>query len=107
MCDSQSFTTRGPTAVTAMSESLRSVGVLGFVANAALALGVLYHAFEGAPQHGGVGGVWLVFQRAQDTAGDRGDVGVAGPTAMAKLSGTSTRYRFGSANDLLAFSVRS
>src|SRR5262249_25892865 len=37
------------------------------------------------PQHRGVGGVWLVFQGPQDTAGDRGDVGVAAPASGGEL----------------------
>src|SRR5262249_60280321 len=50
----------------------------------AAARGVLDHSFEGAPEHRGVGGVRLVFQSSQDTAGDRGNVGVAAPTSDGK-----------------------
>jgi len=46
---------------------------------------MLDHAFQGAPQHRDVGGVRLVFQGPQDTAGDRGDVGVAAPASGGEL----------------------
>src|SRR5262249_47738459 len=45
----------------------------------------LDHGFQGLPQRRGVGGVWLVFQRPQDTAGDGGDVGVAAPASGGEL----------------------
>src|SRR5262249_30983055 len=48
------------------------------------ARGVLDDAFEGLPQHCGVGGVWLVFQRPQDAAADYGYVCVTAPTSDGK-----------------------
>jgi len=59
------------------------LGVLSLLHGAA-ARGVLDHAFEGAPQHRSVNGVWLEFQRPQDTAADRGYVCVAAPTSDGK-----------------------
>src|SRR5262249_53578615 len=58
---------------------------------------LLDHAFQGLPQRRGVGGVWLVFQRRQDTAGDGGNVGVAAPAsdgeAVRHLDQVSVRVR--------------
>jgi hypothetical protein len=46
------------------------------------------HALKGTPQRRGVSGMRFVFQRPQDAAGDRGDIGVAGPTS----DGESVRH---------------
>src|SRR5262249_35293013 len=45
------------------------------------ALRVIDHALKSTPQRGGVIGVRFVLQRPQDGAGDRGDIGAAGPTS--------------------------
>src|SRR5262249_61937455 len=42
---------------------------------------VINHALKSTPQRRGVSGVRFVFQRPEDAAGDRGDIGVAGPTS--------------------------
>src|SRR5262249_7464865 len=58
---------------------------------------VLDYGVQGLPQRRGVGGVWLVFQRPQDTAGDSGNVGVAAPAsdgeAVRHLDQVSVRVR--------------
>jgi hypothetical protein len=56
------------------------------------------HPFQNPAQHRGVSGVRFVLQRRQYATGNRSDIGVAAPARAAKLSGTSTRCRFVSAN---------
>ena len=68
-----------------MSRSIARIASLRVVSCCVCAVrGVLDYAFEGAPQHRGVSGVGLVFQRRQDTARDRGNIGLAAPASDGK-----------------------